>query len=137
MNESICRVGLSVFEEHARSSKDNRTYLAGLDFISKERDQPNKTFGYRIPGKLFYIDIESWNDVQGFELVTGAKGIHAIRIHHAQVSHWVGSLKADEPTTKILVSDRQIVGLWGKFDVSRLPLPYCYMWSTDTFSLAL
>jgi hypothetical protein len=87
MNESICRIGISVFEEQACFSKDNRTLIAGLEFIYQERDQPNQIFGYQIQGKQFYIDIESWNDIRGFELVAGARGIHAIRIHLAQVSH--------------------------------------------------
>ena len=118
MDESIFRIGVSVFIEHAKSSKGNRTYIAGLEFISRKREQPNKIFGYRIPGKQIYADFESWKDVRGFEFAMSKKGIHAMRICHARVSHWLGSQKAQDVKQTRHVPDRDIAGLWGNFDVS-------------------
>lgn len=51
MDEPIFRIGVSVFLEYGKSSKDNKTYIAGLEFISRKPEQSNKIFGYRIPGK--------------------------------------------------------------------------------------
>jgi hypothetical protein len=136
--ESINRIGISMFEEYGQRLIDRETFIAGIEFISKERDQPNKIFGYRIPGKQVYIDFESWKDVRGFEFVRSEGSyIHAIRICHVQKSHWVGSPKANNPVTERLISDREILGLQGQFDVSRVQLSYCYMDIADTFSLAL
>jgi hypothetical protein len=118
--ESLCRIGISVFEQHSKNVKDYTTFITGFELISKERDQPNKIFGYRIPGKQVYIDLESWEDLRGFEYSMSREGIHAIRLCHLRTSHWVGSPKPDETKWERLVSDREIAGIWGAFDVRRI-----------------
>jgi hypothetical protein len=118
MDEPIFGIGVSVFLEYGKSSKDNRTYIAGLEFISRKPEQSNKIIGYRIPAKQIYADFESWKDVRGFEFAMSRKGIHAMRICHARVSHWLGSPRAEYAKQTRLVSDQGIAGPWGNFDVS-------------------
>lgn len=118
--ESLCRIGISVFEQCSESVRGYDTFIAGFELISKKRDQPNKIFGYRIPGKQVYIDLESWEDLRGFEYSMSRYGIHAIRLCHRRTSHWAGSPKSRKKTWKRLVSDREIAGIWGAFDVRRI-----------------
>lgn len=103
-----------------------------MEFIT-DNMVPNKSFGYRIPGKLCIIDIGSREQLRGFEVSIEQEGIQAIRVCTTGVksaseqalelhsSGWVGSPgepgKYRQSEICSLVSNKEIFAIQAGFDV--------------------
>lgn len=128
--KAFSKVGFWVFQTPTRN------FIAGMEFISDSM-VPNIGFGYQIPGKkcIIDIDIESREQLRGFEVSISPEGIHAIRVCTSGVrsaseqeselhaSRWIGSPEEPGKNRQVsencsLVSNKEIFAIQAGFDVS-------------------
>lgn len=126
--QAFAKVGFWVFQT------PTRTFIAGMEFISDSM-VPNIGLGYQIPGRKCIIDIESREQLRGFEVSISPEGIHAIRVCTSGVrsaseqeselhaSRWIGSPEEPGKNRQIseicsLVSNKEIFAIQAGFDVS-------------------
>ncbi|KAJ5549318.1 hypothetical protein N7513_006552 [Penicillium frequentans] len=122
-----------------------------MEFIT-DRNAPNKSFGYQIPGKKCIIDIGSREQLRGFEISIGREGIHAIRVCTSGVkstskktlelrsSGWVGSPEEPDKYGRLsetcsLVSNKEISAIQAGLDDCKLvslAVGTCLQFSAET-----
>lgn len=120
LHPSVYQLKISILEE------EEETYVTGIELISRDMERPNTIFGYSIPNKQVTIDIETPRMLRGFDISKGEARICALRVYTGSSydeslrnsPQWIG-----KPNTTLitrLVSKSEIIGLWGKFDVSKI-----------------